>query len=152
MRCCPTDRRGLLRGIRLVLVAGLGTLACGCGGDKLHVTSVKGKVTFQGKPLQFGSVLFQPVGKGLPARGEIQSDGTFVLGTYSGSDGAVVGKHKVRITCNDTQNPDYKLAPGEEGMVGKSLIPEKYTRAETSGLTADVTEGGDNDFPFDLLQ
>ena len=32
----------------------------------------------------------------------------------------------------------------------KHHVPEKYENAETSGLTADVTDGGANDFKFDL--
>ena len=38
-----------------------------------------------------------------PARGQIEPDGTFELGTYQPGDGAVVGTHKVRITCFESQ-------------------------------------------------
>ena len=37
----------------------------------------------------------------------------------------------------------------KEGGV-KHHVPERYENAETSGLTADVTDGGPNDFKFDL--
>jgi len=147
----PTNCRRLPQRAKLVLAVGLGLLTVGCSSGKLPLASAGGKVTYQGKPLEFGTILFQPTGGGLTARGEIQPDGTFVLGTYSDGDGAVIGKHKISITCNDTQRPGYTLAPGAEATVGKSLIPEKYTEAETSGLQAEVTADGDNQFTFELM-
>jgi hypothetical protein len=147
---CLINRRGVLQGACAALAAGLLCLTAGCGGDGLPVAPAQGTVTYNGKPLEFGSVLFEPVVKGPPARADIQPDGTFVLGTYSTSDGAVIGKHKVRITCFDTQRPGYQPPAGEEGTAGKSLIPEKYTDAETSGFEYEVTADGDNNFNIEL--
>lgn len=92
-----------------------------------------------GKPLAFGSVIFVPKGGGALARGVIQPDGTFRLMT-DGKDGAVMARHAVRITCyagQATQGNSSK-ADGEETVFGKSLIPEKYTRTQTSGLEVEV--------------
>ena len=152
MHPCLNDRPvrpSVLRGVSLLLGAGLLAAVCGCGRDKLDVAPAKGKVTYNGKALEFGSVVFQPE-KGIPARGDIQPDGTFVLGTYGESDGAIIGKHRVRVTCNESQRPGYTPPTGEEAGVGKSLIPKKYTRAQTSGLTEEVKAGGPNEFTFDL--
>jgi hypothetical protein len=152
MHPCPTDRhhrRGVLRGVSLLLAAGVVAAVCGCGSDKLPVAPAKGKVTYNGKELEFGSVIFQPE-KGPPARGQIQSDGTFVLGTYGTNDGAIIGKCKIRVTCTENQRPGYTPPQGEEAGVGKSLIPKKYTRAQTSGLTEEVKAGGPNDFTIEL--
>jgi len=125
----------------------------GCGGSEFQLAPVKGKVTYNGKPLEFGAVIFIPE-KGPAAIGQIQSDGTFVLqtGTHGGrmQRGAVVGKHKVEIRCMDTQRPGYKPSAGHEMPIGKSLIPTKYNQADSSGLTAEVTPQGPNDFHFDL--
>lgn len=143
------DRRNVLRGVSLLLAAGLLGAVCGCGRDKLDVAPAKGKVTYNGNALEFGSVVFQPE-KGIPARGDIKSDGTFVLGTYAETDGAILGKHKVRVTCNESQRPGYAAPTGEEAGVGKSLIPKKYTRAQTSGLTEEVKAGGPNEFELKL--
>ena len=67
-----------------------------------NTVPVSGKVSYNGTPLEFGSVMFQPP-SGQPALGEIQSDGTFSLSTYRPGDGAVVGRHKVRIACYESQ-------------------------------------------------
>lgn len=137
------------RWMALLAAVGLAAAVGGCGSDRLDVAPAKGKVTYKGKALEFGSVLFQP-DKGPPARGQIQSDGTFTLGTYGDRDGAVIGKHKVEVRCSETQKPGYAPPAGEEAPVGKSLIPAKYNRGETSGLTAEVKAKGPNEFTFDL--
>ncbi|MCS7305346.1 MAG: hypothetical protein NZ602_09605 [Thermoguttaceae bacterium] len=130
-----------------------GVVLAGCGGSEFQLAPAKGKVTYKGKPLEFGTVIFIPE-KGPAAIGQIQSDGTFVLetGTQSGRmrKGAVVGKHKVEIRCLETQRPGYKPPADQEMPAGKSLIPTKYNQADTSGLTAEVTAKGPNEFTFDL--
>lgn len=141
-------------GFRMVLVGlAVGAFLAGCGGSEFSYAPAKGKVTYKGKPLEFGTVLFIPE-KGPPATGQIQPDGTFVLetGTQSGGTrkGAVVGKHKVEIRCLESQRPGYKVPEGQEMPAGKPLIPTKYMQADTSGLTAEVTAKGPNEFTFDL--
>jgi hypothetical protein len=111
---------------------------------------VRGTVTFKGKPLTFGGVMFQPAG-GQPARGEIRPDGSFELSTYVAGDGAAVGPHRVRITCFEGQNPQLPPPPpGIEPALGKSLIPQKYTLLDTSGLTATVEPSRTNEVRFQL--
>ncbi len=142
----PLWRRWGAKGIVLL---GAGAILAGCGSsDRLPTAPVRGKVIYNGKPLEFGAVLFVPE-KGKSAEGLIQSDGTFVLSTYGTRDGAVIGKHKVAIICNETQRPGFKPPPGQEMPAGKPLIPEKYMNYETSGLTAEVTKGS-NEFTFEL--
>ncbi len=132
-----------------VVLAMVTCLAAGCGGDQLPCAPAEGKVTLDGKPLEFGAVMFQPEA-GPPARGTIGPDGSFTLGTYSASDGAIIGKHTVRITCFETQRPGYQPDPSEgEPGVGKSLIPSKYQRPTMSGLEA-VVEDDNEPFVFDL--
>lgn len=109
--------------------------AVGCDEGPL-VVPVSGKVVYNGKPLEFGSVTFQPP-RGQPAIGDIQHDGTFTLSTYRPNDGAVVGTHKVRIACYESQrNPNAK-GPGEQSL-GRLLIPRRYTLFDQSGLSAEV--------------
>ncbi len=124
----------------MLAAGGLG----GCGGcDQLPTGPVEGKVFYKGEPLKFGSVLFQPEA-GPPGRGQIQPDGSFVISTYGNGDGAILGPNKVRITCSETQDPNYQQVPTEGEMaVGKSLIPKKYTRAETSKIEVIVKEKND---------
>lgn len=134
-------------------VGPVGVLLMGCGGSEFQLAPAKGKVTYKGKPLEFGTVIFIPE-KGPAATGQIQADGTFVLetGTHTGPmrKGAVVGKHKVEIRCLETQRPGYKPPEGQEMPAGKSLIPIQYNQASTSGLTAEVTAQGPNEFTLDL--
>lgn len=136
------------RGKGLVLCSLLGLmLFCGCDKGPV-VVPVTGKVTYQGKPLEFGSVTFQPR-QGQPARGEIQPDGTFSLSSYAPGDGAVIGTHKVRIACYTSQKKTDQQPVGEQSL-GKLLIPRKYTLFDYSGLTAEVKADGNNSFEFNL--
>lgn len=122
-------------------------LASGCRRGPA-MAPASGKVTYNGQPLKFGSVTFQP-SSGQPARGEIQSDGTFSLSTYKLNDGAAIGPHKVKIACYESQRAP-KPAGGGEQTLGKSLIPTNYTLFDQSGLTADVRPGNNEPFVFEL--
>ena len=133
---------GSLLGVAIVVAAG-------CRGGRLPVAPVQGKVLYRGNPLQFGGVMFQP-NVGPPAKGKISSDGTFRLTTYREGDGAVVGTHRVRITCFEIQRPGHQHAQSEqEAGAGRSLIPRKYCSFATSGLQVEV--GSTNEpFVFEL--
>lgn len=100
---------------------------------------IQGIVYFNDEPLKFGSVMLQPMTGGPPARGEIQPDGTFVLSTYTDGDGALLGKHRVRVMCNSVQDPNNTAKfDVNAAAVGKLLIPRKYTQLSSSRLTAEV--------------
>lgn len=132
-----------------LLVCGLAmTALAGCS-DRMPTTPVEGKVLYQGKPLEFGSVLFQP-DKGPLARGVIASDGTFRLSTYTDGDGAVVGQHRVQIVCCEFQRPGSEMAFQGEPDPGPSFIPEKYGSMHSSGLQVDVKLEGNEPLVFDL--
>jgi hypothetical protein len=118
----------------------------GCGQDS-KLGRVHGTVRLDGKPLTNGTVRFVP-SAGRAATGTIQSDGTYTLGTYKTSDGALVGTHKASIVASEAgsdSRPPYE-APKQKS---KSLIPERYMAAGTSKLTFDV-KPGDNTADFDL--
>jgi hypothetical protein len=148
-RYLTSSTRGAYRCLAPATAVAICLATLGCGSGQLPVALVKGKVTYKGKPLEFGSILFQPQ-MGQTATGQIKSDGTFVLSTYATGDGAIIGKHKVAIACNETQKPGYQVPKGQEAPVGKSLIPDKYRLPDTSGQTAEVTKGGPNEFTFNL--
>lgn len=94
---------------------------------------------YNDKPLPYGSILFQPE-KGQMAVGEIQRDGTFQLSSYGPNDGAVPGSYRISVNCYEGQRPGMKQPEGGEVSMGKLLIPLKYTRLGTSGLSADVKD------------
>lgn len=115
-------------------------LACDMGcGRRPTLVPVSGRVTLDGKPLEFGSVMIQPAA-GPAARGAIGSGGSFTVGTFAPGDGAIVGQATIRVACYEQQRPGAPPPQGELAL-GKSLIPEKYTQFETSGLTATVVAG-----------
>jgi len=112
---------------------------------------VRGKVTYQGKPIPFGTVMFQHESGGQPASGEIK-DGAYELNTFSLGAGARAGKNLVRITSFEGQNPAKRKTLGSgEVVLGKSLIPEKY-QTFGNGLTADVKPDEEQTFDFNLTK
>lgn len=137
----------------LILTA---VLLAGCpGGTAIEGTvPVTGTVTYQGTPVDGATVSFGPVGEGgRAASGLTSSSGEFTLTTLNVGDGVLPGKYRVTVSKVETQVPqaegetmDYQAAKPEV----KHLVPEKYERAATSGLEAEVTVDGENRFTFDL--
>jgi len=119
----------------------------GCGSSGPELAAVYGKVTYNGKPVPMGTVSFQPdAPDGRVAVGEIEPDGTYMLQTENPGDGAQLGNYHVAISAVDAPVLDYIPA---KPVPPKRLVPEKYEKPETSGLTATV-KSGSNDIPFDL--
>jgi hypothetical protein len=85
----------------------------GCGSSESYsVAPVSGQVKVDGKPLQNGYVIFSPVAqKGNPNPGPGSSGFTDQEGRYTltiegkGTNGAVVGKHKVMIDLKVQDDP-----------------------------------------------
>jgi hypothetical protein len=75
---------------------------CGGGGD-FSVARTTGKVLCEGQPVPHVTVFFEPLQDGKSALVGRQGvafageDGTFAISTYGEGDGAVVGKHRVRV-------------------------------------------------------
>ena len=126
---------------RRALVAILGIwLACeiGCSsGHELETAPVRGTVTLDGSPVSAGGVRLVPE-QGRGATGTLAADGTFVLGTYGQSDGAIVGKHKAAVL----QYREIEGGPGPPP--GFVPIPAKYQNSESSGLEFEVKPGQEN--------
>ena len=132
----------------LLAVLAIGSSGCDSGPETAIVT---GKVSFRGKPLHYGTVMFQHEAGGQPAIGTIQSDGSFQLATPGVGEGVRVGPQLVRITSfegNDPNNPK-KLGSGEP-VLGRTLIPTKYSSFGASGLSVEVKPGEPQSFEFDL--
>jgi hypothetical protein len=113
--------------------------AAGCGrSPALH--PVKGRVSYLGKPLSFGIVMFQPPAGG-PSTGEIRPDGAFELEIPGVGIGAVAGRHQIIVLCYESQDPQRATIPTEgEPTLGRLLIPARYSQYETSGLTRVVPD------------
>jgi len=128
------DRHGCC----LVAFLAVTALMTGCG-QRPTLVPVSGRVTLAGKPLEFGSVMIQPTA-GPAARATIRSDGSFAAGTFEPGDGAIAGPATVRVACYEQQRPG-ATPPAGEPSLGKSLIPERYTRFENSSITVAVEPG-----------
>lgn len=111
---------------------------------------VAGSVTLDGKPLSFGSVMFQSATGEQPARGDIQPDGAFTLTTFKPGDSAIVGSHRVRVVCYSSQDPAKKGQGAMGDSLGTLLIPERYTSPGASGLTAEAPCEGLDNFKIEL--
>lgn len=132
-----------------VIIGALATFALlGCGrSGGLETAQVSGTVTLDGQPYTHGgSVVFQPEARGKMATSRIQPDGSFQLSTYSGGDGAIVGKHIVSV-----RPPAAKVVDeSADTPVPKSPIPSKYRSPASSGLSFEVRAGELNTLTIDL--
>jgi hypothetical protein len=119
---------------------GVGLLSClilivaGCADKGPELTEVTGQVLIDGKPLTTGSVVTLPV-QGRGARGTIDAEGNFTLSTSDMGPGAMPGRHQVAVIAMEESDNPSPEAPR------RSLIPQKYASAETSGLFIEVTPG-----------
>ena len=145
---------------RLFLLLFAGTL-CGCGGaegaaDRPETHPVTGKVTYKGSPLADAQIVFNPEGtSGQGAFARTDKDGNYSLMTFEPGDGAVAGKYLVTVAKYDVppapteDTADEEPSDGDE-ETAKNLLPVKYSLKDQSGLTAEVTDGGENKFDFAL--
>ncbi len=91
--------------------------------------------------------MFSPVGEGEvgpTSFAEIQSDGAYQMTTYSQGDGAVVGKHIVRIFPPFKPDEESDPVPGVDPMAG--YIPFE----SPPEMTFEVKSDGDNKFDIQL--
>ncbi len=131
----------------VAIVAAL--LASGCS-RPMPAYPVSGRVTLDGKPLVDAQISFRPA-QGPEAFGVLDGEGRYRLSTRAAGDGAVAGKHAVTVS---QLTVGLALEPGvpprlEKPTPGAMPVPEKYLRAETSGLSATVAPGV-NTFDFNL--
>ena len=146
----------------------LACLAAGCGGAREDewtkrrpaVYPVRGKVLYKGEPVAEATVSFESIGSDKPvgASGLTDEDGEFGLTTFDPGDGAIAGEHRVMVlkaviegedlSYYDEKSPNYGKVPPPTKF--KHLIPEKYSKFQTSGLTAKVESNDDNEITIEL--
>lgn len=137
-----------------VFFVALGLSTCGCGSGRPETAPVHGQVTYQGKPVVEGTIIFYPQ-KGRPATASLAPDGTYRLTTFKPNDGATLGCYRVTIEARRI-TPTIVPPDGDPESVGTYgppkivwLLPEKYSGLQSSSLTAEVKRG-DNTFNFIL--
>jgi len=115
--------------------------------DKLRVFPARGRALFGGKPMPGALIVLEPVWTQDPAfprpRATVKDDGSFVLGTYKKEDGAPAGEYRVSVQWLVKKS---KKEETEGGALPVNVLPSRYSKSETSGLTA-VIQQGDNDIP-----
>jgi hypothetical protein len=127
------------------LLLGL-AIVTGCGGSGDFPTAkATGKVICEGQPVAGAAVYFEPLKTGDVAvvGGQgfafTEPDGSFTISTY-GSDGAVVGKHRVRVgrgdaKCNCSMNDELDLMQVEVKADGNNefeLVLPKATAQDAA--------------------
>lgn len=118
------------------LLAGL--IGCG-GGQQVDAdrATVAGIVTLNGEPLPAGTIMFKLAEGHLGTPTKIREGGRYT------TNRAPIGRNLVSI---DTESVKF-------GNPAKHVpIPEEYWDAATSGLTADVTAGENDDVDFALTK
>jgi len=114
--------------VLLVLAVGL-PLAGGCGKSKVQRHNLSGKVTFRGKPVPVGLIVFEPdATKGSRGpQGYAQIfDGRYETDKFG--KGAVLGAMNVEIT-------GFPPGDGSEGNPGAPLFPPYKTQTQISPET-----------------
>ena len=158
-----------MRRANLVALALITAVAVGCGGNsgKLDTVEVSGVVTYKGKPVAGATVVFQ-AGSGASSntQGKTDGGGKFVFQASVGENQVSVSKLK---GGDKEQSPDQAMqgmmsqmkggggGGGAGGGGGQKMsygsnheLPQKYSQPSTSGLTANVSQSGSNQFNFDL--
>jgi hypothetical protein len=103
-------------------------MAVGCNDPGVH-----GRVIFSDDqtPLQSGIVMF--VSENHTARGQIDHNGNYVVGSNRAKDGLPAGEYKVYITNTEIFHQTDNGVPLPE-----HIIHTKYEKPETSGLVLSV--------------
>ena len=118
----------------------LTALACfGCNKTAFPIAQVEGIVLCEGQPVPFVRVSFDPIRTdsvivGVRAQGITDENGRFVLSTYGVNDGAVVGRHEVRVSATQATNGGTPASLSEFTMV----------------MEAEVEKSKKNDFTIDV--
>ena len=124
-------------------------LTAGCDNGRLRTAPVRGRLTFEGKPVPYGTVNFIPTSTNGPsATGDIGPDGSYKLKTYKPGDGAILGTHKVVIVAIESMGD---RLPEDRTPLPPSIVPDKYSSVVTTDLTATVKDE-DNQIDFDLKE
>jgi len=126
-------------------VAALGVVAClmaglvGCSSsDGLDRRGVRGEVTYDGEPVEKGTITLFPKAQGVVASGKIEA-GQYEIPTH---EGPIPGEYRVEMTAlKDTGRMLQANEPGMEPIEIPEVIsylPHKYN--DQTELTVDIKE------------
>ncbi|ADB18947.1 hypothetical protein Psta_4299 [Pirellula staleyi DSM 6068] len=125
----------------------IGMMLVGCGGG-VKAVPVTGVVTLNGQPVVGAGVNFSPAdGQGVPSLASTDEQGRFVLMTSTDEVGAMPGRHRVTVYHAQFVNAPTADAQGNlgeappQGIQTIWLVPERYSKFDTSGLAVEVAPG-----------
>jgi|688.fasta_scaffold81906_4 hypothetical protein len=145
----------LVRLIAVVACLAAVPAVTGCGTKGVPTYPVRGTVTLDGKPVDGATVMFVPPA-GPPNSAVTDNAGTFAIaapGVPAGACGVTITKMTGGPVLNNPTPEDLqRLAQNPAAAKPPtSVIPEKFGRTDTSGLSANVTsDASKNVFDFDL--
>jgi len=127
-------------------------------------------VQLDGKPVAGAVVLLGPIDGSHASRGKTGPDGLATLTTFAQGDGAVAGRYRVLVSCEEEQLnpkltiPDFRTdlegfraameaaaAAGQPLYLRRQLLPVQYVSFETSDLKAEIRAGVTNQVVLDLV-
>jgi hypothetical protein len=129
--------------IRFLLLAATLT-GCAAKDAGVETHPVTGQVLEAGKPIANATVVFHPDAPTAvfpKPSAKTDANGNFRLSTFGSQDGAPAGRYRVTVELWLAGKPD-------EGPSNR--LPAKLSQAETSGLTATISDGSNALKPFDL--
>jgi hypothetical protein len=140
-------RIGFFLGI-VGLASMLGLSGCG-GGDPFERQPIQGSVNFEGKPIQFGVIRFEPADKEPTGTSASIRDGRFKI---ERSAGVGPGNYKVYVQAFDKMDAGPAGAfPGEEGTPPQNILPEKFLNEPAAKITiSKVANDKPNEVSLDL--
>jgi len=124
------------RSIWLAALVGL----AGCSSGDFPVAATRGQVLCEGRPVPRARVFFEPIETGKSAivgkqgLATADAEGKFVISTYGENDGAVIGKHRVRV--------DRPFDPDEKPAFKCPCV----LNAEVNVMEVEVKKGVTNEF------
>ena len=136
------------------------TMGCGGASDAPRLYKVTGTVTYKGEAVPGAKVMFMGDGTKPPAVGVTSDAGKYSLSSLAGT-GAVAGRHVVIVVkeseaeapANINMSMEEAAAAAQEpekDPAATSLIPAKYSSAQTSGLEFEV-QTSSNEFLIELV-
>lgn len=111
--------------------------------------TAEGKVTLAGQPVSQGTVIFENKELGVSRMAELQADGSFVERSIDFL-GLPVGTYRVAVTPLGISKGDWAPVAKSKPSSAATAIPAKYHSVDKSELTADVKEGKNVPFVFEL--
>ncbi|HID74576.1 MAG TPA: carboxypeptidase regulatory-like domain-containing protein [Planctomycetaceae bacterium] len=151
----------------VVLLTAVGLVGCGGGGPKK--VKVTGTVTLDGKPVDGAAVAFSPKGEGGQAAGTMtDASGRYEMEVVPGSYGVKITKSAGGTAetgeepAGSEEDPSAAYAAAEQAgedvmgaggggeEAGGNLLPAQYADPATSGFSAEVKDGAENVFNFDM--